>query len=189
MAEISLLRTRRVSDRFPPGSYLKLLQTPDLGLHQSAIDLLPAVEGGLAHAPLAADFLDRGTRLRLLQGEGNLLVCELRFLHRLRPLHDGPSSPENSRSGRPNVLGGDHEPSAANGGWGAANLPAGCKRRLRRAFSAAAVPPRPSPLQSSGRGQGRGGSSPFHPSDGKEPSGCHIPQAPYFRIILPEKPR
>ena len=74
--------TSRLSWRFSSSSCLRRRssETPS-----PPVLLLPAEKGLLADAHLPADLEDAGPRLRLAQGEGDLLLGELRLLHPGRP--------------------------------------------------------------------------------------------------------
>jgi hypothetical protein len=66
-----------------------LLEKPELTKlrrPQAAVLPLPAIESLLRDPELANYFLDLRSGLRLLQREGDLLLCELRFLHGPSPL-------------------------------------------------------------------------------------------------------
>ena len=64
---------------------LELLQAPQLAGTKPAIQLLPAVERLLRNPHPPDDLGHRRSRLRLLQGEGNLLLGEPTLLHGSAP--------------------------------------------------------------------------------------------------------
>lgn len=68
-----------------PVLLLELTQPAQLGDPHAAEPLLPPVEDGLADAHLAHDVAHGGARLLLPQGEGDLLLGELRLPHGLGP--------------------------------------------------------------------------------------------------------
>ena len=81
--------------------------------------LLPEVEGRFAHAHLPAHVADGPTALDFAQGVSNLLLAELRRLHRSLPLPGGPPTPSFCSSfrcrrfrGRRQLLGLDSAPIA-----------------------------------------------------------------------------
>lgn len=55
--------------------------------------LLPGVDRRFTHPELPADVADRGVRLDLAQRVGDLLLGELRALHRSPPACGGPPKP------------------------------------------------------------------------------------------------
>src|SRR5262249_47437075 len=67
----------------------QLAQLAELADAQRPEALLPAVEGLLTDAHLAADLADRRARLGLTQGQGDLLVGELARLHARGPPRPG----------------------------------------------------------------------------------------------------
>lgn len=71
-----------------PVLILDLFHALDLARLDRSVLPAPAVEGVLADAELAAHLFDLHARARLLEGEGDLLLAELRSLHGLvlRPL-------------------------------------------------------------------------------------------------------
>jgi hypothetical protein len=60
---------------------LELLELLKLRRAQSRVFLTPLVKRGVADAHLAADLLDLGAQLRLLDRKGNLLFCKPACLH------------------------------------------------------------------------------------------------------------
>src|SRR5215475_3091941 len=69
---------------------LEVPEPAQLAHPQVGIILLPGIERRLAHAELPADVPDRGAALDLAQRVGDLLLGELRALHRSPPVCGGP---------------------------------------------------------------------------------------------------
>ena len=61
--------------------FLQLAKAAQFGRTDTAVTLLPNVEGRLADAHLATDLLDTGTQLSFSEGKGDSLLGEFAFLH------------------------------------------------------------------------------------------------------------